>query len=58
MKIHKSVIFVQKKLKINISKIRNIVNLEIIYSVPKKNYIVFHNGSNYDYHFIVNNLAE
>ena len=45
-------------MKINISKIRNIVNLEIIYSVPKKNSIVFHNGSNYDYHFIVNDLAE
>ena len=45
-------------MKINISKIRNIVNLEIIYSVPKKSSIVFHNGSNYDYHFTLNNLAE
>ena len=24
------------------------------YSIPKKIYIVFHNGSNYNYHFIVN----
>ena len=28
------------------------------YSVPKKNPIVFHNGSNYDYHFIKKELAE
>ena len=30
----------------------SICNLK--YSVPKKNSIVFHNGSNYDYHFIIN----
>ena len=30
MKIQKSIIFVKKKLKINISKIKNIVKLEII----------------------------
>ena len=28
------------------------------YSVPKEIPIVFHNGSNYDYHFIIKELAE
>ena len=28
------------------------------YSVPKKISIVFHNKSNYDYHFIIKELAE
>ena len=28
------------------------------YSIPKEIPIVFHNGSNYDYHFIVKELAE
>ena len=28
------------------------------YSVPKKSPIVFHNGSNYDYHFIIKESAE
>ena len=28
------------------------------YSVPKKIPIAFHNGSNYDYHFIIEDLAE
>ena len=28
------------------------------YSVLKKNPIVFHNGSNHDYHFIIKRLAE
>ena len=28
------------------------------YSVPKKIPIVFHNGSNYDYHLIIKELAE
>ena len=28
------------------------------YSVPKKIPIIFHNGSNYDYHFIMKELAE
>ena len=26
--------------------------------MPKKNLIVFHNGSNYDYHFIIKELAQ
>ena len=34
----------------------NIFNLR--YKVPKKNLIVFHNGSRYDYHFITKQLAE
>ena len=28
------------------------------FSVPKKSLIVFDNGSNYDYHFIIKELAE
>ena len=34
----------------------SIYNLK--YSVPKKIPIAFHNGSNYDYHFIAKELAE
>ena len=34
----------------------SICNLK--YSVPKKIPIVFHNESNYDYHFIIKELAE
>ena len=34
----------------------SICNLK--YSVPEKVSIVFHNGSNYDYHFIIKELAE
>ena len=34
----------------------SIYNLE--YRVPKKIPIAFHNGSNYDYHFIIKELAE
>ena len=30
----------------------------LIYKVPKKIPIVFHNGSTYDYHFIIKQLAE
>ena len=40
---------------------RNIEVLHIVYltySVPKKVPMVFHNGSNYDYHFIIKELAE
>ena len=36
--------------------VHNICNF--ICSVPKKIPIVFHNGSNYDYHFIIKELAE
>ena len=31
---------------------------DIKYSVPKKISIAFNNGSNYDYHFIIKDLAE
>ena len=34
----------------------SICNLK--YSVPKKIPVAFHNGSNYDYHFIIKELAE
>ena len=34
----------------------SICNLK--YTVPKKMPIVFHNGSNYDYHFIIRKLAD
>ena len=34
----------------------NICNLR--YKIPKKNPIVFHNGSTYDYHFIIKGLAK
>ena len=34
----------------------SIYNLK--YSVPKRIYIVFHNGYNYDYHFIIKELAK
>ena len=34
----------------------SIFNLK--YSVPKKTPVVFQNGSNYDYHFIIKELAE
>ena len=36
--------------------VHRICNLK--YSVPKKVPIVFHNGSNYDYHFILKEFAE
>ena len=35
---------------------QNICNFR--YKVPKKSPIVFHNGSTYDYHFIIKQLAE
>ena len=34
----------------------SICNLK--YSAPKKNPILFHNGSHYDYHFIIKELAK
>ena len=58
-------------MKIKIRKTENIVKLEIIViigaahstynlkqSIPKNIPIVFHNGSDYDYHFIMKELAE
>ena len=39
-----------------IGAMHSICNLK--YSLPKKNPIVFHNGSNYDYHFLIKDLAE
>ena len=33
-------------------------NCNLQYKVPKKIPIVFHNGSTYDYHFIIKQLAE
>ena len=76
VKRQKSVIFVKKKLKINIWKITKYrkvrdhchftgnyggtahsrCNLE--YTVPKKLPIALHNGTNYDYHFIIKELSE
>ena len=34
----------------------SIFNLK--YSVPKKSSVAFHNGSNFDYNFIIKGLAE
>ena len=53
----------------NIAKIRTIVikqvNIEMLhitcnlkYSMPREIYIASHNGSNYDYYFIIKELAE
>ena len=39
-----------------IAAAHNICNLR--YNVPKKIPIVFHNGSTYDYHFVIKKLAE
>ena len=36
--------------------VHSICNLK--YSVPKKNYVAFHNGSNYDYYFIIKEVVE
>ena len=67
-------IFVKKSFKISTLKIKNIVKLEIIvlvrvktspahtcnlkYNVPKEILIVFHNGFNWHYHFIIKELAK
>ena len=72
MKMQKSVIY-KKNLKINMGKIKkirdhchytgeygdathSIYNLK--YNVPQKIPISYHNRSNYDYHFIIKELAE
>ena len=73
MKTQKSVIFIKKNKYVKDKKYlkvrdhcyctgehrgaaHSICNLK--YSVPKKNPIAFHNGSNYDYHFIMKELVE
>ena len=69
MKMQKSVIFVKKNLKINILKLEIIVIIEkyrgvahsicnLKYNLPKKLPIVFNNGSNYEFNFIIKELAE
>ena len=71
MKMQQCVVFVKKTLKKNMWKLRTIVNLiqrwyrqeyrddtHSIYNVVYKNLIAFYNGSNYDYHFIIKELAE
>ena len=51
-------------MKINTRKIENIVKLEIIViiqvniGVLRIAHVISHNGSNYDYHFIMKELAE
>ena len=68
MKMQNSVIFLKKNLNINMRKITNIVNLEIIVILQRNikvlhiayviQNIIFHNGSKCDYHCIINKLAE
>ena len=40
------------------SKIIVIIQKNLRYKTPKKIPVVFHNGSTYDYHFIINQLAK
>ena len=61
IKMQKFVMFLEKILKINILKMKNIPkfgNIVIMqrYSVPKKLPISFDNGSSYAYHFIKKEL--
>ena len=69
--MQKFVIFVKKNFKIKKLKKNNIVKpgtvaiilgnikvLHIKYSIPKEIPILFHNGSNYDDHIIIKELAE
>ena len=71
MKMQKPIIFVKKEWEINMRKTKNILKLEIFaiilgniaisnlkYSAPIKITIALHNGSNYDYHFIIKELIE
>ena len=51
MKMQKSVIFVKKSLKINIWKVKK-------NSVSTKIPLGLQNGSNYDYHFTIKEIAE
>ena len=53
-------IFARKKLKIYIGKTKNIIKLEIIVIIQGnvKKFLTFHNGSNFDYHFIIKELAK
>ena len=69
MKIQNSVVFVKKKLKINILKIKGKFRdhchntdeyrdaahdiCNLMYSKPTKIPVVFHNGSSHDYDFII-----
>ena len=71
MKLQKSVIFIKKNLKINMWKIkleiviiiqgkhRVVVHIIYIlkYNLPKKIPLDFDNGSNYNYYFIIKELA-
>ena len=69
--MQKPIIFVKKEWEINMRKTKNILKLEIFaiilgniaisnlkYSAPIKITIARHNGSNYDYHFIIKELIE
>ena len=49
-----------EKLKTVNGKYRGFANTicNLKYSIPKKIPLVFHNGSNYDYHFIIKELAK
>ena len=68
--MQKSVTFAKKNLKKSIWKIKSIINYtgeyrgaahsicSLKYNVPEKIPKAFHNRSNYDYHFIIKELAE
>ena len=68
--MQKSVKFVKENLKINMLKIRHLCHyygeyrdasysiFNLKYILPKEIPIFFHNGSNYDQHFLRNELVE
>ena len=70
MKMQKYATFVNKSLKINLLKIKNIVKLyrwtrgaahsicNLKYSIPKEITVIFRNGSNYGHHSIIKELRE